>query len=241
MSNKIVDGLKVKIFADGADKKSLLELAEKYWIKGLTTNPTLLKKAGVVDYKAFALDVLSHVKVKPISFEVFSDEFVEMKRQALEIASWGSNVYVKVPITNTRGESSIDLISDLSHSGVKVNATAIFTMKQITETAAALKDGSPSVISVFAGRIFDTGRDACQIMKSAASYCKLADKNIELLWASPRQIYDIQLAENVGCDIITVSHDLLAKINLLGKDLNEYSLETVKMFFNDASAAKYTV
>jgi transaldolase len=241
MSNKIVDGLKVKIFADGADKKSLLELAEKNWIKGLTTNPTLLKKAGVVDYKAFALDVLSHVKVKPISFEVFSDEFIEMKRQALEIASWGSNVYVKVPITNTRGESSVDLINDLSHSGVKVNATAIFTMKQITETAAALKGGSPSVISVFCGRIADTATDPSKIMLATASYCRLADKNIELLWASPRELFNIIEADRCGVDIITVSHDLLAKINLFGKDLNEYSLETVKMFFNDASAAKYTI
>ena len=229
----------VKIYADGADKNSLLELAKKWWVAGFTTNPTLMKKAGIQDYKAFALDVLSEIKDRPISFEVFSDDFDEMRTQALDIASWGENVYVKIPITNTKGESSVPLVKELSHAGVKLNVTALFTLRQVTDTAEALKGGAPSVISVFAGRIADTGRNPTPIMEMALAICQDADPNIELLWASPRELYNIIEADRAGCHIITVSHDILAKLGSLGKDLNEFSLETVQMFFNDAQKAGY--
>lgn len=229
----------VKIYADGADKKSLLELAKNPMISGFTTNPTLMKKAGIKDYKAFALDVLSEIKDRPISFEVFSDDFADMKRQALEIASWGSNVYVKIPITNTKGESSIPLVQELSHSSVKLNITALFTLEQVLQTAQAVKGGAPSVISVFAGRICDTGVDAVPIMQAALAICQSTDPNIELLWASPRELYNIVQADQCKVHIITVSHDILAKLNLLGKDLNEFSLETVKMFYDDSVKAGF--
>lgn len=229
----------IKIFADGADKKSLLELAKKDWVAGFTTNPTLMKKAGIQDYKAFALDVLSEIKDRPISFEVFSDDFDEMRTQALDIASWGNNVYVKIPITNTKGESSIPLVQELSHAGVKLNVTALFTLEQVLQTAQALKGGSPSVISVFAGRICDSGVDAVPIMCAALAICESIDSNIELLWASPRELYNIIQADQCGVHIITVSHDLLNKISLFGKDLKEFSLETVKMFYDDGFKAGY--
>lgn len=231
--------LKIKVFADGADKKSLLELAKKDWVAGFTTNPTLMKKAGILDYKAFALDILSEIKDRPISFEVFSDEFSEMRTQALDIASWGENVYVKIPITNTKGESSIPLVQELSHSGVKLNVTALFTLEQVLQTAQALAGGAPSVISVFAGRIADTGRNPTPIMEAALAICQATDSNIELLWASPRELYNIIEADKSGCHIITVSHDILSKLSLIGKDLNEFSLETVQMFYNDAQKAGY--
>jgi len=233
--------LKVKIFADGADKKSLLDLAQKDWVAGFTTNPTLMKKAGITDYKAFALDILTEIKDRPISFEVFSDDFTDMKRQAHEIASWGDNVYVKIPITNTKGESSIPLVQELSHAGVKLNITAIFTLKQVADTVDAVAGGAPSVVSVFAGRIADTGRNPNTVMKAALKYCKSKDPNIELLWASPRELYNIVEANKVGCHIITVSHDVLGKLHLLDKDLEEFSLETVQMFYNDAQKAGYTL
>lgn len=229
----------VKIFADGADKKSLLELAKKEWVAGFTTNPTLMKKAGITDYKAFALDVLSEITDRPISFEVFSDDFDDMKRQALDIASWGKNVYVKIPITNTKGESSVPLIQELSQAGVKLNVTAIFTLDQVLQTTQALKGGAPSVVSVFAGRIADTGINPTPIMEAALVMCRTAGPNVELLWASPRELYNIVEADKAGCDIITVSHDILAKLGLLGKDLTEFSLETVLMFYNDAQKAGY--
>jgi transaldolase len=228
-----------KIFADGADKKSLLELAKKKWVAGFTTNPTLMKKAGVQDYKSFALDILKEIKDRPISFEVFSDDFYEMESQALDIASWGSNVYVKIPITNTKGDSSIPLIEKLAHSGVKLNVTAVFTLDQVFKTAQVLKGGEPSIISVFAGRIADTGRNPVPIMEAALTMCTAIDSNIELLWASPREFYNIIEANRIGCHIITVSHDILAKANLLDKDLNEFSLETVQMFYNDAQKAGF--
>lgn len=231
----------VKIFADGADKQSLLELAKKDWVAGFTTNPTLMKKAGIQDYKSFALDVLSEIKDRPISFEVFSDEFDDMKRQALEIASWADNVYVKIPITNTRGESSIPLVKELSEAGVKLNVTAIFTLRQVSETVEALKNGAPSVVSVFAGRVADTGVNPVPLMEQALALCEEGGPHIELLWASPRELYNIIEADRSGCHIITVSHDILAKLNLLGKDLEEFSLETVKMFYNDAQKAGYTL
>lgn len=229
----------IKIYADGADKKSLLELAKKDWVTGFTTNPTLMKKAGITDYRAFAQDVLTEITDRPISFEVFSDDFEEMRIQALEIASWGNNVYVKIPITNTKGISSIPLVYDLSHAGVKLNVTALFTLDQVLQTAQALKGGAPSVISVFAGRIADTGRNPSPIMKAALAICQNIDSNIELLWASPRELYNIIEADEVGCHIITVSHDILAKLGSLGKDLTQFSLETVQMFYNDGLAAGY--
>ena len=231
----------VKIYADGADKNSLLELSKNPIISGFTTNPTLMKKAGIQDYKSFALEILSEIKDRPISFEVFSDEFDDMKRQALDIASWGNNVYVKIPITNTKGESSIPLVTELSHSGVKLNVTAIFTLNQVTDAVNALKNGAPSVVSVFAGRIADAGVNPVKVMQESLALCKDADSNIELLWASPRELYNIIEADNVGCHIITVSHDILAKLHLLGKNLEEFSLETVKMFYNDAKKAGYSL
>jgi len=200
---------------------------------------TLMRKDGVSDYRAFAKEVLAHVKTQPISFEVFADEFPEMRRQALEIKTWADNVYVKIPITNTRRESSIPLVKELASSGVKLNVTAICTLDQVRDTAAALAGGAPSVVSVFAGRIADTGRDPVPLMREALGICRAAGKGIELLWASPRELLNIIQAAEVGCDIITVTPDLLKKLSLVGKDLADYSLETVQMFFRDAQAAGY--
>jgi len=240
---------KIKIFADGASVPSILASAKNPRIAGFTTNPTLMRKDGVSDYRAFAKEVLAQVKTQPISFEVFADEFPEMKRQALEIKTWGDNVYVKIPITNTKRESSIPLVRELATSGVKLNVTAICTLDQVRETANALKGGAPSVVSVFAGRIADTGRDPVPLMREALSICRAVDgqgasrppgaSKIELLWASPRELLNIIQAAEVGCDIITVTPDLLKKLDLVGKDLAEYSLETVQMFFRDAQAAGY--
>jgi transaldolase len=230
---------RIKIFADGASLPALLELAQSPSISGFTTNPTLMRKAGVTDYRAFAREALAHIKDKPISFEVFADDFPEMNRQAREIATWASNVYVKIPITNTKRESSIGLIRELSSDGVKVNVTAICTLPQVQETAQALKGGAPSVVSVFAGRIADTGRDPVPLMKSALDACTSADPLIELLWASPRELLNLVQADQVGCHIITVTHDLLKKLDLIGKDLADFSLDTVKMFHRDAADAGY--
>jgi transaldolase len=231
----------IKIFADGASVPSILASAKNPRIAGFTTNPTLMRKDGVSDYRAFAREVLAHVKTQPISFEVFADEFAEMKRQALEIKTWGSNVYVKIPITNTRRQSSIPLVKELAASGVKLNVTAICTLDQVRETSAALAGGAPSVVSVFAGRIADTGRDPVPLMREALGICRAADEKIELLWASPRELLNIVQAAEVGCDIITVTPDLLKKLELVGKDLGDYSLETVQMFFRDAQAAGYVL
>jgi transaldolase len=230
---------KIKIFADGASVPSILESAKNPRIAGFTTNPTLMRKDGVSDYRAFAKEVLAHVKTQPISFEVFADEFPEMRRQALEIKTGADNVYVKIPITNTRRESSIPLVKELASSGVKLNVTAICTLDQVRDTAAALAGGAPSVVSVFAGRIADTGRDPVPLMREALGICRAAGKGIELLWASPRELLNIIQAAEVGCDIITVTPDLLKKLSLVGKDLADYSLETVQMFFRDAQAAGY--
>jgi len=232
---------KIKIFADGASVTAIVAASKNPRIASFTTNPTLMRKDGVSDYRAFAKEVLGHLKTQPISFEVFADEFSEMKRQALEIKTWGDNVYVKIPITNTKRESSIPLVKELSHSGVKLNVTAICTIDQVKETAQALAGGAPSVVSVFAGRIADTGRDPVPLMKECLSICRAADKKIELLWASPRELLNIIQAAEVGCDIITVTPDLLKKLELVGKDLGEYSLETVQMFFCDAQAAGYVL
>jgi transaldolase len=230
---------RLKIFGDGASLPSMVELAKNPRIAGFTTNPTLMRKAGVSDYRAFAKEVLAEIRDKPISFEVFADELPEMKRQAREIATWGENVYVKIPITNTRREPAAGMVRELASAGVKLNVTAICTLDQVRATADALRGGAPSVVSVFAGRIADTGRDPVPLMKEALGICRAADARIELLWASPRELLNIIQAAEVGCDIITVTPDLLAKLPLVGKDLAEFSLETVQMFFRDAQAAGY--
>jgi transaldolase len=230
---------RIKIFADGASLPSMLESARDPRISGFTTNPTLMRKAGISDYRAFAKEVLASIKDRPISFEVFADEFADMRRQAQDIATWGDNVYVKIPITNTRRESATPLIRELASSGVKLNVTAICTLDQVRDTAQALKGGAPSVVSVFAGRIADTGRDPIPLMKEALGMCRAADKRIELLWASPRELLNIVQAAEVGCDIITVTPDLLKKLELVGKDLADFSLDTVQMFYRDAQAAGF--
>ena len=237
---KPLSELKVKIFADGADKAGMLEM---YWnplIKGFTTNPTLMRKAGVADYEAFALDVLRAIPDRPISFEVFSDEFAEMERQARKIASWGGNVYVKIPVTNTRQEPSLGVIRELSAAGVKVNVTAMMTLDQVRDVCAALAGGAPAIVSVFAGRIADTGRDPVPLMAAAVERVSVYP-NIELIWASPRELLNIFHADEIGCHIITVTHDILKKLNQVGKDLREFSLETVKMFHDDAQKAGYSL
>lgn len=231
--------LKIHIYADGADKAGILDLYAKPYIKGLTTNPTLMKKAGIKDYEAFARDILQTVTAKPISLEVFADDFPEMKRQALMIAGWGRNVYVKIPITNTRRETAIPLIRELSHQGVQLNITAILTLEQVRAVAAALDPMVPSVVSIFAGRIADTGVDPMPIMRTSREILAGQPK-AELLWASVREVLNIVQAEQSGCHIVTVQHDILAKAaKLLGMDLGELSLDTVKMFANDAASAGY--
>ena len=229
----------IKIFADGASVTSMLEAARDPRISGFTTNPTLMRKAGVADYRAFAREVLAGIRDKPISFEVFADDVAGMRRQAREIAAWADNVYVKVPVTNTRGAPSTDLIRELAAGGVKLNVTALCTLDQVREVAGALAGGAPSVISVFAGRIADTGRDPIPLMREALSICRDANRRIELLWASPREVLNIVQAAEIGCDIITVTSDLLAKLPLIGKPLDAFSLETVQMFHRDADAAGY--
>lgn len=239
MTDKIPSLDKLKIFADGAALEPMLELNKNPRISGFTTNPTLMRKAGISDYRAFAKQVLGVIKDKPISFEVFADEWPEMKRQALEIKTWGDNVYVKIPITNTKGESAAPLIRELASAGVKLNVTAICTLEQVRETAQALKGGAPSVVSVFAGRIADTGRDPIPLMREALTICRAAGEQVELLWASPRELLNILQAAEIGCDIITVTNDVLAKLPTVGKDLKQFSLETVQMFYRDAQAAGF--
>jgi transaldolase len=235
-----LQSLSVKIFADGADLAGIVEMAAKPWIAGLTTNPTLMRKAGVTDYRGFALEVLRRVPNKPVSFEVFADDFVEMERQAMEIASWGSNVYVKIPVTNTRAEPATRLIRRLASAGVKQNVTALMTLAQVSEVSAALGSTTPSFISVFAGRIADTGSDPVPLMAAAVGLME-AMPNQKLIWASPREVLNIFHADAVGCHVITVTNDLLKKLNLIGKDLDQYSLETVKMFYEDAQRAGYSL
>jgi len=230
---------RLKIFADGAALAPMLDLYKNPRIAGFTTNPTLMRKAGISDYRAFAHEVLAAITDKPISFEVFADDFPEMKRQALEIKTWGDNVYVKIPITNTKRESATPLIRELATSGVKLNVTAICTVDQVRETAQALRGGAPSVVSVFAGRIADTGRDPIPLMREALAICRAAGREIELLWASPRELLNIVQAAEIGCDIITVTSDVLAKLPTIGKDLAQFSLETVQMFHRDAEAAGF--
>jgi transaldolase len=235
-----LDTLRVKIFADGADKTGMLEMARKPYISGLTTNPTLMRKAGVVDYSAFAREIVSAIPDRPISFEVFSDEFTEMERQAYEIASWGTAVYVKIPVTNTAGEPTYGLVRRLSSAGVKLNVTALMTLEQVREVSAALVGGVSSYISVFAGRIADTGRDPVPLMAAAVELLRPTPKQ-ELIWASPRELLNIFQADAIGCHIITVTNDILKKLDTVGRDLAEYSLDTVRMFYRDAQQAGYTL
>ncbi|PQA81597.1 transaldolase [Limnohabitans sp. TS-CS-82] len=237
---KKINELKVKIFADGADKSGMLEMYSKPFIHGLTTNPTLMKKAGITDYRAFCKDILNTINDKPLSFEVFSDDFAEMERQALEIASWGENVYVKIPVTNTKQQPCYELVHKLSTQGVKVNVTAIMTLSQVRDVVSALDPNVPSYVSVFAGRIADTGRDPLPLMAASVEILKLAPA-AELIWASPRELLNIYHADQIGCHVITVTNDILKKIDLIDYDLDTYSLDTVKMFYADALAANFSL
>jgi transaldolase len=234
-----LQNLKIRIYADGADKAGILALYAQPYIQGLTTNPTLMNKAGITDYEAFARDILQTVTAKPISLEVFADEFPEMKRQALKIAGWGRNVYVKIPITNTRAESSLPLIRELAASGVQLNITAILTLEQVRAVAAVLNPAVPSVVSIFAGRIADTGADPMPVMRESRQLLA-GQPQAELLWASVREVLNIVQAEQSGCHIVTVTHDILAKAaKLLGMDHAALSLDTVRMFARDAASAGY--
>lgn len=235
---KTVEQLNIKIFADGADKEGMLDMYAKPFIKGLTTNPTLMNKAGIRDYKSFALEILSEIKDKPLSFEVFSDDFIDMERQAEEIASWGDNVYVKIPVTNTKKETCYALVEKLAGQKVKLNVTALMTLSQVRDVVAVLSPDVPSYVSVFAGRIADTGRDPMPLMTEAVGLLK-ASPAAELIWASPRELLNIFQADAIGCHIITVTNDILKKLPQVGYDLDAFSLDTVKMFYSDARAAGY--
>ena len=237
---RTVTDLRVKIFADGADLPGIVKLYATPLIKGFTTNPTLMRKSGVSDYAAFAREVLKAVPDRPVSFEVFADEFGEMERQAHEIASWGSNVNVKIPVTTTKGVFCGPVIQRLSQAGVAVNVTAIMTLEQVSRVVECLAARTPAIVSVFAGRIADTGRDPVPLMAKAVEILKATPK-AELIWASPRELLNIFQADEIGCHIITVTHDVLAKLALVGKDLDGYSLETVQMFHRDAAAAGFTI
>lgn len=232
--------LNIKIFADGADKLSMVELSKDPVIKGFTTNPTLMRKAGVADYATFAKDVLAEIKDKPVSFEVFSDDFAEMERQARIIASWAPNVYVKIPITNTKGTSAFDLVKKLAKDGIKLNITAILTAPQVAHIVPALAPSVPAIISVFAGRVADTGIDPIPMMEEVKVMLKPFPK-YELLWASSRELFNVYQAEYVGADIITVTPDILKKAGMVGTDHKELSLQTVKMFYEDGQKVGYTL
>jgi len=231
-------GLNVKVYADGADRTTMLEMYANPLIAGFTTNPTLMRKSGVADYKAFAKEILQQIPDRPVSFEVFADDFEGMERQAAEIASWGQNVLVKIPITNTQGKPSLPLLRRLAQAGIRVNVTALLTLGQVREASECLADGPPAKISVFAGRVADTGRDPVPLMAAAVELLR-PYANIELIWASPRELLNIFQADAIGCHIITATSDILKKLVLIGKDLREYSLETVKMFYEDARKAGY--
>ncbi len=232
--------LTVKLFADGADLAGMKEMAANPLIKGFTTNPTLMRKAGVTDYKGFALEVLKAIPDRPVSFEVFADDFARMEQQALEIASWGTNVNVKIPVTNTRGEFCGPLVERLSRAGVKLNVTALLTLDQVRKVTERLHADTPAIISVFAGRIADTGRDPVPVMAEAVKVMRARPK-AELIWASPRELLNIFQADAIGCHIITATNDILKKLALVGKDLDRYSLETVEMFHRDATAAGFDI
>jgi transaldolase len=235
---KTINDLKVKLFADGADRAGMLEMYNNPLIKGFTTNPTLMRKAGISDYQAFARDILSAIKDRPISFEVFSDEFDEMERQAKIISSWGKNVYVKIPVTNSNGLFSGTLIKKLADFGIKLNVTALTTLAQVRDVVANLAKGPEAYISVFAGRVADTGQDPLPLMAAAAALL-VPYPQLELIWASPRELLNVFQADSVGCHIITATNDILKKLPLIGKDLTEYSLDTVKMFKSDAEAVGF--
>ena len=237
---KSTSELRVKIFADGADKAGMLEMYRQPFIQGFTTNPTLLRKAGIKDYATFAKEILRKIPDRPISFEVFSDEFGEMESQARKISGWGPNVYVKIPVTNTRAESSVSLIRKLSQTGVKLNVTALMTLDQVRDVSQALAGGPHAYVSVFAGRIADTGRDPMPLMGAAVEILR-PYPNLELIWASPRELLNIFQADQVGCQVITATNDILKKLDLVGKDLHAFSLDTVKMFREDAVKAGYTL
>ena len=238
LANPRLADLKVKIFADGADKAGIVELAKNAYVKGFTTNPTLMRKAGITDYEAFARDLLESIPAYPISFEVFADDNAEMLRQAKLIAAWSDKVYVKIPVTNTKRETTASVVRELTQKGIKVNVTALMTAAQVAEVCQALAGGAPAYVSVFAGRVADTGRDPLPIMSESL---KIINKHpgVELIWASPRELLNIFHADSIGTHIITVTHDVLAKLNLVGKDLDEYSLDTVKMFASDAGKAGF--
>ncbi|NDB37712.1 MAG: transaldolase [Actinobacteria bacterium] len=239
MINSLQD-MKVDLFADGADLQTMKEMAKKPFIKGLTTNPTLMRKAGINDYKLFAKEVISAIQDKPISFEVFSDEPKEMISQGLEIASWGKNVNVKIPITNSMGQSTKSVIKELSSEGVAINVTALLTMDQVKTVVDSVDESSNVFISVFAGRIADTGRDPIPLMQEALEIMKEKPK-AKLIWASPRELLNVIQANDIGCHIITATSDILKKLELIGKDLSEYSLDTVRMFRDDALASGYKI
>jgi len=231
-----IERLRVKVFADGADTSQMRELHAQPYIKGFTTNPTLMSRAGVCDYRAFAREVLTHIKDKPVCFEVISDEFAEMERQAVEISGWGHNVYVKIPVTNTRGEGSYSLVRRLASRGVKVNVTAVMTLRQVRDAVAALNPEVPSYVSVFAGRIADTGLDPVPLILAAVHMLEV-NPNAELVWASPRELLNILQADRAGCHVITATHEMLRRLPLIGRDLDDYSRETVQMFYDDARSA----
>lgn len=235
-----VEQLKVKIFADGADKAAMVALVKHPHVSGFTTNPTLMRKAGITDYKAFALDVLSAIPKHPISFEVFADDFATMERQAMDIASWGKNVYVKVPITTTGGEFSGELVERLSRRGVQLNVTALMTLEQVRRITDHLEQSPSAFVSVFAGRIADTGRDPVPLMAAAVELMR-SNPKLELIWASPRELLNIFQADAIGCHVITVTNDVLKKLEMVGKDLADYSRETVQMFFDDAKKAGFAL
>ena len=235
---KKASDLKIKIFADGADRAGMLEMNRNKWVSGFTTNPTLMKKAGITNYEAFAHEILKEIPDKPISFEVFDDEIKEMERQALKIQKWGKNVYIKIPVTNTKAEPTYGLIQRLSDQGAQLNITAILTLEQVKEVTYALKNTKSSIVSVFAGRIADTGIDPVPMMQACLEIMRLAPKS-ELLWASSRELLNIFQADAIGCHIITATNDLIKKLDLVGKDLTDYSLDTVKMFYKDATSAGF--
>jgi transaldolase len=237
---KTLSDLKVAIFADGAEKAGMLEMYAKPYIKGFTTNPTLMRKAGVNDYENFAREILQEIPDRPISFEVFADDFAEMARQARKISSWGKHVRVKIPITNTRRESAVPLCERLTQEGIPLNVTALFTLEQVLSVVKAVSGGAPTYVSVFAGRIADTGVDPVPLMAEAVHRLVEAP-NAELIWASPREVLNIFQADAIGCHVVTVTNDILKKLSIVGKDLTDYSLETVEMFYNDGKAAEFVI
>jgi transaldolase len=232
---------RIKIFSDGAERDQLLKMNSNPWVSGMTTNPSLMKKAGVTDYRSFCKDILTQIRVKPVSFEVFADDFETMERQAREIATWGDNVYVKIPIQNSEGKSSVPLVRTLARAGIKLNVTAIYTVRQTIEACEALEQGAPSIVSVFAGRAADLGHDPVPTLTAAAQVCSEFGDQIECLWASTREVYNILQAEQCGCQIITVPFDVLAKLDTGFKTLEDLSLDTVRIFKKDSETAGFTL